>query len=146
MNRDLPMVVHGLRYNRVMLRVLAIDDDPGTRRILEVFLKSKGADVVTSDFPGDIADLIAQAHPDVLLLDLVASSEDLDGLVILGKLRANPQTTSLPVLLMSANHVWLSGLAVRLRDLGVGVIPKPFDFERLWQTVEQAAVGSHPCA
>jgi DNA-binding NtrC family response regulator len=126
------------------LRVLAIDDDPLTLRILEVFLTSKGADVVTSDFPEDVAELIRQAHPDVLLLDLMSATDSLAGVIILGRLYGSGQKAlQLPVLLMSIDHEWLSALAPSLHQLGAGVVSKPFDLDHLWQTIEQA-VSAYP--
>src|SRR5690349_13530423 len=104
------------------LRVLVVDDAPVVLDLIDDFFTSQGADVVTSDFPNDIAGLIGRVHPDVLLLDLVAPSDNLAGLVMLGRLRADPLTATLPVLLMSADHAWLSGQAARLQTLGVTVV------------------------
>lgn len=128
------------------LRVLVVDDDPAILELVEDILEDQGADAVTSDFPGDIAGLVRHVQPDVLLLDLWSPHDNLAGLVILGDLRAGPLTASLPVVLFSADSVWLSGQTERLQELGVSVVGKPFNIHRLWQTIEQAAQPSLPGA
>src|SRR4051812_32839564 len=106
------------------LRVLVVDDDPATLEFLKAFLKDQGAEVVTSDFPANIADLIRQAQPDVLLLDILSPGNGLAGLMILGRLYGSAQAAPPPVLLMSAHEVWLSALKERAQELGIGLVPK----------------------
>ena len=120
------------------IRLLVIDDDPGILELLEGVLEDLGADVVTSDFPGNLTELVGQTHPDLVLLDLKDGSNQWAGLGLLGELRFYPQTETLPVLLMSGDDTWLTALATSLQERGVGVVSKPFDFEGLWRMIEQA--------
>jgi DNA-binding NtrC family response regulator len=115
-----------------------VDDDPTILEFLEGFLKDQGAEVVTSDFPANIADLMREAQPDVLLLDILSPDNGLAGLIILGRLYGSTLVPPPPVLLMSADEVWLSALKERAEELGIGLVPKPFDFDRLWLMIEQA--------
>src|SRR4051794_26882703 len=129
------------------LRVLVIDDDPETCTFLEMFLKSRGADVVTSTFTSNVTLLTRSIQPDVVLLDLLSERDRLAGLDVLGRLYGSTQVPPPPpVLLMSGGHVWLSALKERAQELGIGLVPKPFDLDHLWQMIEQAAHPSSPDA
>jgi DNA-binding response OmpR family regulator len=125
------------------LRVLVVDDDPMILELIEEVITSHGADVVTSDFPPNIEGLVRQFQPDVLLLDLTSPTDSLAGVVMLGRLYDALQgALQLPVLIMSADHGWLSALKDGLHSVGVAVVPKPFDIHHLWAMIKQAAQRS----
>lgn len=52
------------------MKILVIDDDPLTTKIIKARLESAGYDVVTRNQPLGTAFVLAQEKPDVLLLDL----------------------------------------------------------------------------
>ena len=123
------------------ISLLIADDHEVIRTGVKSMLEGSDIQVVAEASTGNQA--IEQAvkhHPDVVLLALMNRSETMSGLGVLGLLRFFPQTETLPVLLMSVNHTWLSALAPSLQDMSVGVVSKPFDVEHLWQTIEQASM------
>lgn len=80
-------------------RVLAIDDDPDIRKLIRTILEREGLDVTVAD--GGLAGLDAAAdHPDLILLDVVMP--DIDGFETLRRLRADPDTTAIPVIFVTA--------------------------------------------
>lgn len=82
-------------------RVLIVDDDAGTRRLLRRILQAHGRFAIHEAGSGDEA--LAEAHrtrPDVLLLDLMMP--EMDGFAVLERLRQQPETASIPVIVVTA--------------------------------------------
>jgi DNA-binding response OmpR family regulator len=116
------------------LRVLAVEDDPSLRAFYGTFLADEGYDVrLASNGLEGLREL--GWDPDLILLDLVMPL--LDGYEFLRRLRASPETTHIPVLV-------LSGATVKDRAAldAQAVLEKPFDFARLLRAVETFARGA----
>ena len=81
-------------------RVLVVEDEPNIITSLVFLLENSGFEVASRE-DGQIAlKHILSDPPDVLVLDVMLPR--LDGYEILRELRANPQTQTLPVLMLSA--------------------------------------------
>ena len=95
-------------------KVLVVDDIEVNVRLLEAKLLSEYYDVVSaSDGPKAIE--IARTHlPDIILLDVMMPG--MDGLEVCRRLKADPVTRYVPVVMVTA----LSDVADRLRGLEVG--------------------------
>jgi len=107
------------------IRVLHIDDEPDIREIIEISLGLDRAFTIRSCESG-AEGLVAAAewNPDVIILDVMMPV--MDGPATLAKLRENPKTAGIPVIIMTA-RAQVRELD-RFRALGaVGVIAKPFD-------------------
>jgi DNA-binding response OmpR family regulator len=82
-------------------RILVIDDAPATLRLLEVALGRNGYEVITQvDGLSGLAASFEQS-PDLIILDIALP--DVDGWEILARLREDPRTQDVPVLIMSAH-------------------------------------------
>jgi two-component system, OmpR family, KDP operon response regulator KdpE len=79
-------------------RILVVDDHPGVLRFIEIDLKLRGFDVITTGSGEATLDLVKTAMPDILLLDIVMPG--IDGFEVLRKLRS---FTQLPVIAFSAS-------------------------------------------
>ena len=80
-------------------RVLLVEDDRFLRRACEASLRQRGFTVIAAP---DGADGLRQAraeHPDLILLDLLMPQ--LTGIEVLRALKSDPETTSIPVLILS---------------------------------------------
>jgi DNA-binding response OmpR family regulator len=83
-------------------KILLVDDDPETTRLISLVLKRQGYDVVTA-LEGSSALHYAQTEqPDLLLLDVMMPG--MDGYQITRILRENPETTNIPILMFSAKN------------------------------------------
>lgn len=84
------------------LRVLLVEDDPGTREMVRDFLTKSGHEVEVSELAFGVASRVGSARPqyDVLVLDLMMPL--LDGDAVLGFLARDPVTATTPVILFSA--------------------------------------------
>ena len=116
-------------------RALIVDD---SRAIREVALLSLGVAAgwdVTAVASGTEALAVAHSHrPDVILLDVLMSEND--GLRTLARLRHDPDTREIPVILATA----IDGPEQReqLARLGAdGIISKPYDLARLADQVTE---------
>jgi CheY-like chemotaxis protein len=79
--------------------ILCIDDDPITTRSIAIRLQPYGITVLTAD-NGTQGYLTATVqHPDLILLDLHIPNGD--GNYVIGKLRANPQTEAIPIIVLT---------------------------------------------
>src|SRR6266850_2258932 len=95
-------------------RVLVVDDVEANVKLLEAKLSSEYFDVLSA-FNGHSALEIADSEvPDVILLDVMMPR--MDGFEVCRRLKANPRTADVPVVMVTA----LSDVANRLRGLEAG--------------------------
>jgi two-component system KDP operon response regulator KdpE len=78
--------------------VLVVDDHPKVLRFIEIDLKLRGFEVVTTTSASEALELVKSTKPDILLLDIIMP--EMDGLEVLKKLRDFSQ---LPVIAFSAS-------------------------------------------
>ena len=107
------------------LRVLVVDDEPNIRRALAISLRARGYLVDTTGDGAGALKLAADAHPDLVVLDL--GLPDITGSEVIRKLRG---WTTVPVLVLSARV----GSQDKVRALDAGAddyVTKPFDVAEL---------------
>jgi two-component system, chemotaxis family, response regulator PixG len=105
-------------------QVLVVDDDHNIREVVSMCLhKLKGWDVLTASSGQEGLDRVKLENPAVIILDVMMP--EMDGLAFLRKLRSNPETKLIPVILLTANR-YLPDKKL-LTELGVvETISKPF--------------------
>jgi len=104
-------------------RILVVDDAPENIRLLEAVLQPRGYTVDTARSGSEALERLAAEPPDLVLLDVVMPG--LDGYEVCRRIRADPATELLPVVMVTAQ----SGKE-RLRALEAGAddfVVKPFD-------------------
>jgi CheY-like chemotaxis protein len=106
-------------------RVLIVDDEDDIREVAQTSLDLIGGWEVLTARSGDQAvGIAARERPDAILLDVMMPG--VDGPQTLGRLRADPLTSAIPVIFITAKVQAADRL--RLAELGAqGVIAKPFD-------------------
>jgi GAF domain-containing protein/CheY-like chemotaxis protein len=81
-------------------RILIIDDNPEHTRLIEQILAQHGRYKVFSASNGmDGIAMVARRRPNLILLDL--RMPDMDGFQVLQELRANPETATIPILIVT---------------------------------------------
>jgi CheY-like chemotaxis protein len=105
--------------------ILVVDDEASLRDLACTCLEDLGGWEVISAASGQEALLQAETHPlDAILLDV--SMPEMDGLQCYEKLKHNPTTRPIPVVLLTAKV--LPDDRVRFAQMKIaGVITKPFD-------------------
>ncbi|MFF8030022.1 MULTISPECIES: response regulator [unclassified Streptomyces] len=131
-------------YSRVVPgaagRVLVVDDNKVIRQLIRVNLELEGIEVVTAADGAECLEVVHQVRPDLITLDVVMPR--LDGLRTAARLRADPRTRDLPLVVVSActQYEVEGGL-----EVGVDAfLAKPFDPGELVRLVQQLIVGRHP--
>jgi adenylate cyclase len=103
--------------------VLAVDDLPANVRLLDAVLSPRGYQVLGAGSGPEALALVAEHRPDLVLLDIVMP--EMDGYEVCRRLRQDPATAFLPVVMITA-----SGDQERLLAIEAGAddfVAKPFD-------------------
>ena len=117
-------------------RVLVVDDDDVIRQLISVNLELEGFDVTTAVDGQDCLDKVKDVDPVVITLDIMMPR--LDGWEAASRLRADPETADIKVVLLSAR----AQEADLQRGDRIGVdayLTKPFDPDELIATVRRLA-------
>ncbi|NJR65694.1 MAG: response regulator [Leptolyngbyaceae cyanobacterium CRU_2_3] len=119
-------------------RILLIDDEAPLRRVTQLTLKiTAGWQVLTAASGSEGLHQAELEQPDAILLDLMMP--EMDGLVTLKKLRENPTTQHIPVILLTAKVQAIPQL--QFQQLGItAVLIKPFEPEHLVEQIKTALV------
>jgi diguanylate cyclase (GGDEF)-like protein len=112
--------------------ILIVDDELPNRKLLEALLRPEGYLTVCAASGAEALDLIAADAPDLILLDVMMPL--MDGFEVVALLKANPATSSIPVIMITA-HI---DRGARVAGLSAGAeefLTKPVDRIELWLRV-----------
>ena len=120
--------------------VLVVDDEEINRKILRALLESHGHSVLEAVNGGEALQRIAALLPDVILLDIMMPI--MDGFETCRKLKGDPITAPIPVLLVTS----LTDRNDRLKGIEAGAndfLNKPIDAEDVILRVRNALFVKH---
>ena len=95
-------------------RILVVDDIPANVKLLEARLSAEYFDVITASNGAQALDICARSECDLILLDVMMP--DMDGFEVCRRLKANPKTHFIPVVMVTA----LDSPSDRVRGLEAG--------------------------
>ena len=103
-------------------QIVVVDDDKEIREIVTFALTRNGFDVVTAGDGAQLQDALATRLPDLILLDVMMPGQD--GYHLFYRLRNDPTTQHIPVIIMTAHA---EDIYARISfDLGAEHVTKPF--------------------
>src|SRR6195952_5218466 len=92
----------GLSDRRISMsaRILVVDDVPANVKLLEARLSAEYFDVLTASNGTEALEICARAECDIILLDVMMP--DIDGFEVCRRLKSNPATHFIPVVMVTA--------------------------------------------
>ncbi len=109
-------------------RVLVVDDEPDIVRLLTFALQADGYQVYSAKNGSEGLERARQDKPDIVILDVMMPG--MDGFEVCNELRSKPDTSSLPIIMLSA----LGQVSDRVKGLRAGAddyVPKPVNLDEL---------------
>lgn len=116
-------------------RIMVVDDEEKSRQLLADLLSAEGYTVQTAADGMEALPLVTGFKPETILLDVMMPK--LDGVEVCRRLKADPVTASIPILLVTALHE----RADRLKGIQAGAndfLSKPIDAEEIRLRVKNA--------
>ena len=99
--------------------ILVVDDEPEVITMIAGFVSSQGYNVITASSGREALELAGSQHPFAITLDIIMP--DMDGWEVLERLKKDPDTANIPVIVASVTDDRQTGFALG----AVGYITKP---------------------
>ncbi|MET3131343.1 CheY-like chemotaxis protein [Oxalobacteraceae bacterium GrIS 1.11] len=112
--------------------ILIVDDEVQNRRLLAILLSPEGYLTASAASGEEALAAISRSAPDLILLDIMMPG--IDGYQVASILKANPATSNIPIIMVTAN----TDRSTRLAGLDAGAeefLTKPVDRTELWLRV-----------
>ena len=119
--------------------ILVVDDDHMLLKMINHILERTGYEVLTIDNGEEALQIAADHLPDLIILDVMMPH--MDGLEVCRRLKANPDTSLIPVILLTANDFIddkVAGFELGAHDY----ITKPFNTQEFVSRVKSHVEGS----
>jgi len=120
--------IQAQQTNQTKAPVLVIDDEESIIDLIKLGLKYEGFEVVAASDGEEGIAAAQRTNPGFIILDWMLP--DMDGLEVCRRLRSNPTTHDIPILLLTAK----GEVGSRVEGLNTGAddyLTKPFSFEEL---------------
>ena len=119
-------------------RILVVDDVPDTLKLLTNWLQMHGYQTIEASNGFQALHLASEQHPDLILLDVMMPQ--IDGIETCRRLKTQPQTASIPVILVTAKDPG-DARADGIIAGAVDYITKPVNLQDLLVRVESVFAG-----
>jgi len=117
--------------------ILVVDDNPFITDVFETMLTRGGYKSVTANSGKECLEILKKQTPDLILLDIMM--EPMDGWETLEKIKENPKTKNIPVLMLTAKQLTPPEAA----EYGILIedyVLKPITTSELYSAIENALV------
>jgi CheY-like chemotaxis protein len=131
--------VHSQAPTPPKARVLIVDDERVNRQLLEIMLEPEGYELSVATSGDEALAMVARHPPDLVVLDIMMPG--MNGYVVTSRLKANPATRHIPVLVLSS----LDDQNSRAHGAGAGAdgfLSKPVDRRELCDVVRRLLLGA----
>ena len=119
-----------------MKKILIVDDHPEIRELLRITFARDNYKIYSAANGQQALDLAQAKHPHVILMDIMMPGSEMDGLEVCRRLKADPATADIIIIIVSAKY--------QERDIEAGLavgadkyVVKPFSPTVLKRNVEE---------
>jgi len=119
--------------------ILSIDDDPSVNELMQRSLIKQGFRVITANSGLEGLRLAKELKPDAITLDVMMPG--MDGWSVLTALKADPELSAIPVIMVSMVNDRNLGYTLGATDYLI----KPIDRERLTAVLQKSGAGRRSC-
>jgi two-component system cell cycle response regulator DivK len=114
--------------------VLYIEDNPDNRLLVKRILHSEDYTLLEAQNAMDALQVLENAHPDLILMDI--NMPDMDGYTLTARIKSLPGFEGIPIVALTANV--MRGDKEKTLEAGCdGYIQKPIDIDQLTREVER---------
>lgn len=125
------------------MRILVVEDSPVNMALTVAILENAGHSVLQADHAAQGLAMACAEQPDLVLMDI--QLPDLDGLQATRRLKADPQTSHLPVIALTA--LAMKGDEELTRAAGCdGYVTKPIRYKEFLAEVDAVLRRREPAA
>ena len=118
--------------NAAAAKILVVDDELRNLKLLDSLLRPEGYEITHARSGPETFEMVAKERPDLILLDVMMPG--MDGFAVAGKLKVDPATKAIPIIMVTS----LDDRSSRLAALNMGAeefLTKPIDRAELWVRV-----------
>ncbi|MCS6910395.1 MAG: response regulator [Anaerolineales bacterium] len=116
--------------------ILIVEDITAVREMIELQLRARGYDTLSACDGQEALEVIARQRPAAIVSDILMPR--MDGFSLAHRLRSNPETATIPLILLSATYVSAEDERFALNLGAMRFLPKPVDLEELTNALNQA--------
>ena len=118
-----------------MGRILVVDDEADVVRTVTKALEARGHTITIARDGAEAIAAVAEHRPDLLVIDLAIPK--IDGAEVARRLKADPATRAVPILMMSASYLAMEAVAEGPERGADEFVVKPFLRDTLVKQVER---------
>jgi two-component system, chemotaxis family, response regulator PixH len=119
-----------------MVKVLVVEDTPSEMKLMTLYLKDNGYQVVSADNAKDGLNLVEKENPDVVITDVVM--EGMNGFEFCRTLKKNPDTAKIPVIACTSRDQDLDKLWGKKQGVDV-YVTKPYSQDDIINAVKSVS-------
>jgi len=97
------LLADGKRGKKTPSSILIVDDDPQNIRLVKAMLKPFNMEIMVADGGKAGLEIAMKKKPDLIILDLMMP--DVDGFEVVSKLREDPASAQIPILIYTAKNI-----------------------------------------
>jgi two-component system, chemotaxis family, response regulator PixH len=119
-----------------MVKILVVEDTPSEMKLMTMYLKDNGYQVISTDNAKDGLSMVDKEKPDLVITDVVM--EGMNGFEFCRTLKKNPDTEKIPVIACTSRNQDLDKLWGKKQGVDV-YVTKPYSQEDIIKAVKSVS-------
>jgi CheY-like chemotaxis protein len=122
-------------------RILVVDDDFGVQKVVQDMMTYFGYETVSATGGYEALKVLEKEHPMLVILDI--QMPDLNGLAVLQKIKSDPKTKDIPVLMLTSLQQ-VKDVEDAFAKGAAGYLTKPLDINRAEIKIKEILAKNPP--